>query len=109
LDAKGAAYSVVAGNHDVTGDDTRGDTPYLRTVGPRRFTRAKSFVGADRTGYNTAHVFRAAGRSWLVLALDWRTTEQGFAWADGIIKAHPGMPVILTAHDIVAPEYDDNV
>ncbi|MDI6520019.1 Tat pathway signal sequence domain protein [Streptomyces coelicoflavus] len=109
LDAKGAAYSVVAGNHDVSGDDTRGDTPYLRTLGPRRFRHAKSFVGSDATGYNTAHVFRAAGRPWLVLALDWRTTEQGFAWAEKTIKAHPKMPVILTAHDIVHPDYDDNV
>lgn len=109
LDSKGAAYSVVAGNHDVSGDDTRGDTPYLRTLGPRRFRHSKTFAGADRTGYNTAHVFKAAGRSWLVLALDWRTTEQGFAWADEVIKAHPEMPVILTAHDIVYSNYDDNV
>ncbi|MFI0723635.1 LamG-like jellyroll fold domain-containing protein [Streptomyces sp. NPDC021224] len=109
LDAYGAAYSVLAGNHDVSGDDSRGDTPYLRTMGPRRFRRAKSFLAADPTGYNTAHVFQAAGRSWLVLALDWRTTDQGYAWADAVIKAHPRMPVILTSHDIVASPYDDNV
>lgn len=109
LDAHGAAYSVVAGNHDVSGDDSRGDTPYLQTLGPRRFKRSKTFAGADPTGYNTAHIFKAAGLSWLVLALDWRTTDQGFAWADEVIKAHPKMPVILTAHDIVYSDYDDNV
>ncbi|MHC3469467.1 LamG-like jellyroll fold domain-containing protein [Streptomyces sp. 7R007] len=109
LDAHGAAYSVVAGNHDVSGDDSRGDTPYLRTLGPQRFRRSKTFAGADPTGYNTAHVFQAAGRSWLVLALDWRTTDQGFAWANDVIKAHPKLPVILTAHDIVYSTYDDNV
>ncbi|GLV76143.1 LamG-like jellyroll fold domain-containing protein [Streptomyces hygroscopicus] len=109
LDAHGAAYSVVAGNHDVSGDDSRGDTPYLRTLGPKRFKRSKTFAGSDATGYNTAHIFQAAGRSWLVLALDWRTTDQGFAWANDVIKAHPTMPVILTAHDIVYSDYDDNV
>ncbi|MCI3241596.1 metallophosphoesterase [Streptomyces sp. 7R016] len=109
LDAHGAAYSVVAGNHDVSGDDSRGDTPYLQTLGPQRFRRAKTFAGADPTGYNTAHIFQAAGRSWLVLALDWRTTDQGFAWANEVIKAHPKLPVILTAHDIVYSDYDDNV
>jgi hypothetical protein len=109
LDASGAAYSVLAGNHDVTGDDSRGDTPYLRTMGPQRFKRAKTFAGADPTGYNTAHIFQAAGRSWLVLALDWRTTDQGYEWANSVIKAHPKMPVILTSHDIVASPYDDNV
>ncbi|MEU1302063.1 LamG-like jellyroll fold domain-containing protein [Streptomyces shenzhenensis] len=109
LDAHGAAYSVVAGNHDVSGDDSRGDSSYLQTLGPKRFKRSKTFAGADATGYNTAHIFQAAGRSWLVLALDWRTTDQGFAWANDVIKAHPKMPVILTAHDIVYSDYDDNV
>jgi hypothetical protein len=109
LDRHGAGYSVLAGNHDVSGDDSRGDTPYLRTMGPQRFRRSKTFAGADKTGYNTAHIFEAAGRSWLVLALDWRTTDQGFAWANEVIKAHPRMPVILTSHDIVGSPYDDNV
>ncbi|MFE2540054.1 LamG-like jellyroll fold domain-containing protein [Actinacidiphila glaucinigra] len=109
LDSHGAAYSVVAGNHDVSGDDSRGDSSYLQTLGPRRFRRSKTFAGADPTGYNTAHIFHAAGLSWLVLALDWRTTDQGFAWANKVIKDHPKMPVILTAHDIVYSDYDDNV
>lgn len=109
LDAHGAAYSVLAGNHDVSGDDSRGDTPYLQTMGPQRFRHAKTFAGSDPTGYNTAHIFQAAGHSWLVLALDWRTTEQGFAWANDVIKAHPKMPVILTTHDLVYSDYDDNV
>ncbi|MFG2960655.1 LamG-like jellyroll fold domain-containing protein [Streptomyces sp. NPDC048291] len=109
LDGHGAGYSVLAGNHDVSGDDSRGDTAYLRTMGPQRFAHAKTFAGADPTGYNTAHVFRAAGRSWLLLALDWRTSEQGFAWAESVVKAHPKLPVILTTHDLVYSDYDDNV
>jgi hypothetical protein len=109
LDSHGVAYSVLAGNHDVSGDDSRGTTAYLRTMGPQRFKRSPSFVGADPTGYNTAHLFRAAGRQWLVLALDWRTTAQGFAWANRIIEAHPHTPVILTTHEIVGSTYDDNV
>ena len=109
LDSHGAAYSVLAGNHDVTGDDSRGDTPYLQTMGPQRFRKSKTFAGSDPTGYNTAHIFRAAGRSWLLLALDWRTTAQGFAWANRVIKDHPTLPVILTSHDIVGSPYDDNV
>ncbi|MFF4554377.1 LamG-like jellyroll fold domain-containing protein [Streptomyces sp. NPDC001422] len=109
LDAHGAAYSVVAGNHDLSGDDTRGDTTYLQTMGPSRFKHSKTFAGADSTGYNTAHIFQAAGRSWLMLALDWRTTDQGFTWANEVIKAHPKMPVIITTHDMVWSDYDDNV
>ena len=109
LDAHGVAYSVLAGNHDVSGDDSRGSTPYLQTMGPQRFARAKTFAGADSTGYNTAHIFTAAGREWLLLAMDWRTSAQGFAWANQFIKDHPELPVILTTHEIVGSTYDDNV
>jgi hypothetical protein len=109
LDNAGAAYSVLAGNHDVSGDDTRGTTPYLRTMGPQRFKNSPTFAGSDSTGYNTAHIFRAAGRQWLLLAMDWRTSDGGFAWANQLIKDHPDLPVILTTHEIVGSPYDDNV
>jgi len=109
LDASGVAYSVLAGNHDVSGDDTRGSTPYLQTMGPQRFKKSPTFAGADATGYNTAHIFRAGGREWLLLAMDWRTSGGGFAWANQFIKDHPGLPVILTTHEIVGSTYDDNV
>jgi hypothetical protein len=109
LDDNGVAYSVLAGNHDVSGDDTRGDTPYLETMGPRRFRNSPTFAGSDSTGYNTAHIFRAGGREWLLLAMDWRTSSGGFDWANEFIKAHPKLPVILTTHEILEPVYDDNV
>ncbi|WP_432840179.1 LamG-like jellyroll fold domain-containing protein [Dactylosporangium sp. CA-092794] len=109
LDAHDVAYSVVAGNHDVSGDDTRGSTPYLQTLGPQRFKRAKTFAGSDPSGYNTAHIFRAGGQEWLLLAMDWRISAQGFAWANQFIRDHPKLPVIVTTHEIVGSLYDDNV
>jgi hypothetical protein len=109
MDSHGAAYSVLAGNHDVSGDDTRGSTPYLQTMGPQRFTQSKTFAGSDSSGYNTAHVFTAGGQEWLLLALDWRTSSNGFAWANQFIKANPALPVIVTTHEIAGPTYSDNV
>ncbi|MCU7730098.1 Tat pathway signal sequence domain protein [Actinoplanes sp. KI2] len=109
LDSYGVGYSVLAGNHDVSGDDTRGTTPYLQTMGPQRFGRWKTFAGSDAGGYNTAHIFRAGGREWLLLALDWRMSAQGFAWANRFIADHPRLPVILTTHDLVGSSYDDTV
>lgn len=109
LDSKGVAYSVLAGNHDVGGDDTRGSTPYLQTMGPQRFRRSRTFAGSDPSGYNTAHIFQAADREWLLLAMDWRTSAQGFAWANQFIKDHANLPVILTTHELVSPTYGDNV
>ncbi|MEF9907447.1 LamG-like jellyroll fold domain-containing protein [Streptomyces sp. P9-A2] len=96
-------YSVLAGNHDIaSGDDQRGDSAYLRAFGPRRFRPMPTFGGASPDGYNSYHVLRAAGREWLVLALDWRASDKGLAWAQGVLDAHPTCPAILTTHDIAA-------
>lgn len=99
-------YSVLAGNHDINSgtDDQRGDTAYLRAFGPQRFTSMPTFGGASPDGYNSYHVLQAAGREWLVLALDWRASEKGLAWAQGVLDAHPTLPVILTTHDIAWAE-----
>ncbi|WP_326815573.1 LamG-like jellyroll fold domain-containing protein [Streptomyces sp. NBC_01763] len=99
-------YSVLAGNHDINSgtDDQRGDTAYLRAFGPQRFTSMPTFGGASPDGYNSYHVLQAAGREWLVLALDWRVSEKGLAWAQGVLDAHRTLPAILTTHDIAWAE-----
>ncbi|MFE9922529.1 LamG-like jellyroll fold domain-containing protein [Streptomyces sp. NPDC005774] len=96
-------YSVLAGNHDIaSGDDQRGDSAYLRAFGPRRFRTMPTFGGASPDGYNSYHVLRAADRKWLVLALDWRASDKGLAWAQCVLDAHPTCPAILTTHDIAS-------
>jgi hypothetical protein len=95
-------YSVLAGNHDVDSrtDDQRGQTEYLKTFGPGRFSGMPTFVGATPDGYNSAHLLSAGGRTWLVLALDWRTSDGGLAWARGVIAQHARVPAIVTTHDL---------
>nr|WP_206326759.1 LamG-like jellyroll fold domain-containing protein [Streptomyces sp. S3(2020)] len=106
LDRRGVGYSVLAGNHDVKSstDDQRGATPYLDAFGPDRFASHKTFGGASSDGYNTFHLFRAAGREWLVLALDWRLSAKGYAWAKDVLARHPRTPVILTTHELVVED-----
>jgi hypothetical protein len=103
LDRARMPYSVLAGNHDIDGskDDQRGDSAYLRTFGPDRFRRMSTYGGSTPDGYNSYHVFRAGGRQWLLLAMDWRPSDAGFAWARKVIAEHPKLPVILTIHDLV--------
>ncbi|CAL9322975.1 LamG-like jellyroll fold domain-containing protein [Streptomyces sp. SudanB91_2054] len=95
-------YSVLAGNHDIPSstDDQRGDSAYLREFGPRRYASMPTFKGASPDGYNSYHVVRAAGRDWLILALDWRISDKGTAWAQGVLDAHPTLPAVLTTHDL---------
>jgi len=95
-------YSVLAGNHDIPSatDDQRGDTAYLRAFGPRRFAGTASFGGHSPDGYNSYHVITAGGRRWLILALDWRASDAGLAWAQGVLDAHSSLPAVLTTHDL---------
>ncbi|MET9828212.1 LamG-like jellyroll fold domain-containing protein, partial [Streptomyces sp. NPDC006385] len=106
LDRRGVGYSILAGNHDVKSstNDQRGATPYLDAFGPERFRGRKTFGGASEDGYNTFHLFRAAGREWMVLALDWRLSATGYAWAEDVLARHPKTPVILTTHELVVED-----
>ncbi|MDG4834504.1 metallophosphoesterase [Solwaraspora sp. WMMD1047] len=101
LDGK-VPYSVLAGNHDIRSntDDQRGDSAYLRAFGPNRYAGMPTFGGASPDGYHSFHVLSAGGRSWLVLALDWRASDRGLQWAQGVLDAHPTLPAILTTHDL---------
>ncbi|WP_309112714.1 metallophosphoesterase [Saccharothrix sp.] len=103
LDRRRVGYSVLAGNHDLDPrtDDQRGRTPYLDEFGPHRFRQSPTFRGASADGYNSFHVFKAAGREWLVLALDWRMSAKGFDWARDVLAKHPTLPVVLTTHELV--------
>jgi hypothetical protein len=95
-------YSVLAGNHDIRSstDDQRGDSAYLSAFGPDRYRSMPTFGGASPDGYNSYHLLRAGGRQWLVLALDWRVSDRGLAWAQGVLDRHPTLPAVLTTHDI---------
>ncbi|TDV44942.1 LamG-like jellyroll fold domain-containing protein [Actinophytocola oryzae] len=103
-------YSVLAGNHDIDSgtDDQRGDSQYLRTFGPRRFANVPTYRGSSPGGYNSYHVFTAAGREWLVLAMDWRVSDAGLRWAQRVVSDHPHLPVILTTHDVAWADDDGN-
>jgi len=102
LDHAGAAWSAVAGNHDVDGasDDRRGPTPWLRHFGGRG-RAGGTLLAASPDGYSTAHLLRAAGRPWIVLALDWRTTAAARDVVRRALAEHPGVPVVLTTHELV--------
>ncbi|MFI6460665.1 LamG-like jellyroll fold domain-containing protein [Streptomyces sp. NPDC050538] len=108
LDRAGASYGVLAGNHDVSADDQRGRTPYLDTFSPARAKRTPGYHSSSPDGYNTGHIFRAGGRSWMLLSLDWRLSAKGFAWANAVIAENPTLPVIVTTHEIVGAD-DDGV
>lgn len=103
----GVPYSVVPGNHDVANQGARSSEAnswqYLQ-----RFDAAKmaaqggdTFVGSYQNGLSTAYIFEAEGHQWMSLALAWNASADTFTWAQGILDAHPGIPVVLSSHAII--------
>ncbi|MDG4791611.1 metallophosphoesterase [Micromonospora sp. WMMD1102] len=108
LDRHRVPYSVLGGNHDVDPsrtDDVRGPSGYLEVFGPHRFRHLPTYGGATPDGYNTYHVVPAAGRDWLLLALDWRPSDGTLDWARSVLAAHPGSPAILTTHELADADH----
>ncbi|WFD27426.1 hypothetical protein MNAN1_002422 [Malassezia nana] len=106
LDKAHVAYSTLAGNHDIDSstDDTRGSTPFLDAFGSERFAHSKTYKGSNKGGYNSYHIFRAGGREWLLLALDWRMSNTSFDWANQVLTNHSSLPTILTTHELVTAD-----
>lgn len=101
-------YSVLAGNHDVLNSgqqDAQRDLPaepFLEYFSAdKQAARFTTFQGTDDTGFNSYHIFDAAGRQFLVFALDWRASDASIAWARSVLDAHPQLPTIVTTHQLL--------
>ncbi|MGO4454580.1 LamG-like jellyroll fold domain-containing protein [Arthrobacter sp. RAF14] len=100
LKSRRIPFSVLAGNHDVDShtDDRRGPTPFLGTFAD---LAVRNRISRDQGGYNTAYTFSACGHDFLLIALDWRVSDQGLGWAREVLQAHAQLPTIITVHDAV--------
>jgi hypothetical protein len=120
LEDAGVPYAILSGNHDVTVGcgyvgrqddctDAQRDLskePYLKWFPTTRAQQNATFGGRDPSGFHEYHVFEAQGQRFMVLALGWRVSDAGFAWARSVIKANPTVPVIVTTHDNLAIKSD---
>lgn len=95
-------YALVPGNHDYgpSGNAATRDTGLNRHF-PFALHRAMpSFGGAFHDGEldNTWHQFEAWGRKWIVICLEWGPRDQVIAWANEVMRQHPGRLGILVTH-----------
>ncbi|WPF65313.1 MULTISPECIES: LamG-like jellyroll fold domain-containing protein [unclassified Corynebacterium] len=95
LDDAALPYSVLPGNHDIS---EQRPTPFSAHFPASRSTCRERYPAANNEC--EYHLFRAAGRDFLVLALAWRADDAALDWAQGVLDAHPGVPTILTSHEI---------
>lgn len=103
----GMPYSVVPGNHDVKNSGARSSVAssgnYLARFGAVDLAAqaGPALIGTFQDGLSSAYLFEAEGHTWMSLALAWNASDDTFTWAQGILDAHPGVPVILSSHAII--------
>jgi len=93
-------YALAVGNHDLDRLDETRTVLFNRTFPPSRFERMPGFGGSFLEGRSdsTYHTFRAIGRDWLILTLMYNPDQDVLAWANEVVKEHPGHLVIVNTH-----------
>ena len=105
LEQAGAPYSVLAGNHDVGAGASDTDAvsyeTYVSHFSAERAAQQSTFLERDPSGASEAHLVAQDGTTFLVLAISWQSQQETLDWANRVIAAHPGVPTILTSHQIL--------
>ncbi|WP_062135440.1 metallophosphoesterase [Demequina aestuarii] len=105
LEDGGADFSILPGNHDVANMGARSSEAnaanYLARFPASRIDDGATWVSSHQNGYSNAYVFEAEGQEFLVLAIGWLASADTWAWAQGVLDAHPTLPTILTSHAII--------
>ncbi len=97
----GPAWGTAAGNHDTF--TASNQARYDFYFGPQHFTGKSWYGGAF--GLSSYQIFEASGREYLVLDLEDQVIPPSgippsvFTWAQDVIDANPGKPIIVNTHD----------
>jgi hypothetical protein len=133
LDAAGIPFGVAPGNHDYDAMwSAEGFPPNLAT-NPGELTMTPEdlgilhiggldnfrsvfgdkgeffngkpwYVSSYNGGADSAQTFSAGGYTFLHIALEMAAGDDVLAWAESVIKAHPGLPTIISTHDYLDPQ-----
>ena len=100
LDGK-VPYIVAVGNHDYDRINPPKSTVLFNRFFPvERFRKMKGFGGSypEGTNTNSFHTFKARGKKWLILSLNFSPDEREIFWGNEVIKTHPDYQIILLTH-----------
>ncbi len=94
--------ALVPGNHDYgpSGNASTRDTLMNEYLDFSEHSAQPTFGGAMEPGKldNTFHTFEAGGKKWIVIALEWGPRDSTIAWANEVMKQHPGHRGVLITH-----------
>jgi LPXTG-motif cell wall-anchored protein len=98
LDDAGIPYGVLAGNHDVE-QKSNDYTDYYRYFGADRFEDKPWYGGSYKNNRGHYDLISSNGNDYIMVYLGWGIEEEGIAWADAVLKAHPDRKAILNFHE----------
>ncbi len=104
-------YLVVPGNHDYDSQKNHaveGVKSYVKYFGPKskHFAGKKWYGGADKTGVNSYAKFKADGKEFMVLGLQFEPNLEDIAWAQKVLDNNKNIPVILDIHEFLGARYE---
>ncbi|ROO86149.1 3',5'-cyclic AMP phosphodiesterase CpdA [Actinocorallia herbida] len=88
-------YGIVPGNHDLS--DGRYDA-YRALFGADRYAGRPWYGGTADDNVQHYDLVSTPRADYLIVYLDWSLDDAEIAWADRIIKAHPGHNVVIATH-----------
>jgi hypothetical protein len=95
-------YALAPGNHDYGPNGSSSDRETLLNEYFSAAAQAKwpTFGGTPEEGRleSSYHTFEAAGRKYLIFALEWGPRDETVAWANKIADEHPDHRLILVTH-----------
>jgi hypothetical protein len=98
-------YSASLGNHDYDVVDNHSSaTRYVEFFGPNRYAGRTWFGGASADQRNQYQIFSGGGYQFLHISLEWEAPDSALAWAQSVLNAHPGMPVMVSTHSYLKPD-----
>ncbi|WP_078381799.1 lamin tail domain-containing protein [Sutcliffiella halmapala] len=98
LDEKNIPYGVLAGNHDVD-HKTNDYTEYYKYFGEDRFSDKPYYGGSYENNRGHYDLISANGNDYIMVYLGWGVEEEGIAWMNEVLAAHPDRMAILSFHE----------
>ncbi|NUU64160.1 Ig-like domain-containing protein [Paenibacillus agri] len=115
LDDAKIPYGYTTGNHDIADwldDDSRDDNDRYNQFFNQYFKPASrmgsnpGFGATSPKGYSSYYTFQGAGKTFLVLFIDWRAGSDTLKWANQVLHDHPNYPTILVTHQLLNIDSD---
>lgn len=98
-------YSAALGNHDYDQFNNHASaTKYVQYFGASRYAGQSWYGGSSQNQRNHYQIFSGGGYQFLHITVEWESPDAGLAWAQSVINAHPGLPVMFTTHSYLKPD-----